>query len=331
MSALTDLSAEEREVIFEDMDEITRDAALAGSKRLTDGYKIALVIPYDIGTIVNRVYEAEHLNESQRKQEIKKLAAYWNQPQIGPTTLYDWRNIAAAFDRDFVIAQAEEKMSNGQYLTLSHFKELQKVSNEKRQLTLLKKVRQHCWSANELALELQGKKEAEVKRSGGRKPTLPRTPNGMLQKLFTSVQAADNYVEAVSEPLGGVFLEMPATEVDDRFVESIDNTMERMDKLTEHVKEAYNRLKKIRARADKVRSGTDAAAAAAETEQQTAMAAKSSPEEEAASALPKASKKKRKNVVSGKHAAADKDSTRKKVKRRGKPRRAGTSTGAEEA
>ena len=276
MAVSNELTVQQREVIFEDMDQVTQEAATDGAKKLQAGFQVALLIQYDLGTIVNRIFEAEHLNETQQKQEVKKLAAYWNQDKLGPTTLYDLRNVASAFDREFIKEQVEERLTNGGYLTWSHFKELQKVSSEKRQLSILKQVRRHSWSANELALELQGKKESEVKRAGGRKPTLPKTPNAMLQKLFTSIQQSDNYVQAVNEPLEGIFLEMPASDVDDQFVSNIDNTLARMDEAQAHIKETEKKLKKVRTRVVNVLKKAEKAGA--KEEASMALAAKESPD-----------------------------------------------------
>lgn len=264
MSATELMTVKQRDAVFTDMDGVTQEAAKEGIQKLQAGHQVALLISYDLGAIVNRIFTAEHLNEAQQKQEVKKLAAYWNQPNLGPTTLYDLRNVSAAFDRAFIKEQSEERLANGGYLSWSHFKELQKVSTEKRQLTLLKQIRRHSWSANELALELQGKKDADVKRSGGRKPALPKTPNAMLQKLFTSVQQSDNYVQAVSEPLGGIFLEMPAGDVDEQFVENIDNALTRMVEAGTNLKETEKKLKAVRKRAANMLKKGDAAESKAE-------------------------------------------------------------------
>jgi hypothetical protein len=252
MTTTTELTIKAREVIFNEMAPVTREVALEGLNRLQTGYQIALLVQYDLGTLVNTIYSDESLSEDQRRHEIRRLADYWNQPRLQPSTLYDLRNVAAAFDRDFIKAQVEERMSNGNYLTWSHFKELQKVGSEKRQLSLLKKIRQHCWSSKELALELQGKKESEIQRTGGRKPGLPKTPNAMLQKIFTSVQQTDNYLEAMSEPLDGIFMEMAPQEVDARFVESLDNTLERLNVMEKHLDQTRTKLQKVRTRATMV-------------------------------------------------------------------------------
>ena len=163
MAVKTDLTVQERELVFEEMSEVTQQAATEGMKKLKAGVQVSVLIPYDLGTIINTVLEAEHLNDSQKKDELRKLAVYWNQPNMTLTTLYDLRNVAISFDRDFINAQVQEPMVNGNYITWSHFKELQKIGNETKQLTILNKVRQQSWSSNELAFELQGKKQSQVK------------------------------------------------------------------------------------------------------------------------------------------------------------------------
>jgi len=243
---------EDREAIFSEMDPTTQAIALEVGKKLQVGFQVALLVQHDIGTSVLNLLNQEHLNEAQKKTEIRKLAAYWNLPTLTPATIYDLSNVSAAFTRDFVKAQVEEKMSNGGYLTWNHFKELQKVGSEKRQLALLKQVRRECLSANELALELQGNKEAEVKRSGGRKPKLPRTPVAMLQKIYTTIQLADNYLEAVAEPLDGMFMEMPPQEVSEQFVSNIKNTMERIGKTKNQLISTMEKLSKVLERSQSV-------------------------------------------------------------------------------
>ncbi len=142
-------------------------------------------------------------------------------------------------------------MANGQQLSWGHFRELQKLDG-KTQMRRLKQIRQNCWSTNELIQEIPGHDEAQVKRSGGRKPTLPRSPSAMLQKIFTTVQQTDNYLMAMSEPLGGVFMEMAPHDVSQRFVENLDNTLARIAEAQQHIIETAKQLEKVRTRAQLV-------------------------------------------------------------------------------
>lgn len=255
----TALTEKERNKLLAEMDPTTAHVAQEGIKKLQQCSQVAILVQYDLGMLVNSVYEDEKMDENQRKEEIKKLAAYWNQPNLNLAALYDYRNVAASFDREFIKEQVNERLANGSFLTWSHFKEIQKLP-EKRQLAVLKQIRQHSWSANELALELQGRKEAKNKRSGGRKPSLPKTPNAMLQKLFASVQATDNYLTAVTDPLEEAVSALEPEQITEDFVENIDNTMQCCEMAQQHLKDIQARLQKMKKKSAKVATGKPKAA-----------------------------------------------------------------------
>jgi hypothetical protein len=240
--------------IFDDMADVTRQVALAGVEKLKAAAKISLTVFYDLGLLVDQVLENDDLNDHQRKSEVKKLAAYWGQPNINLTTLYDMRNVATAFDRQFVQDQATEPMANGTYLTWTHFVQLQKVES-KKQLAYLKKIRQNSWSANELALELQGKKDAVIHREGGRKPTIPSSVDAKLYKLFTSLQHVDNYVLQVADPLEADLADLPPAKINDRFLENLENTRARMLVMQEHLNSMQPKLDAAISRAKRVLGG----------------------------------------------------------------------------
>lgn len=274
MTISQELTAKQRDVIFDDMDSVTQQVATEGKEKMGKGFQVAALIAYDIGNLLDDVMAAEHLNDAQKKKELQKLLAFWNQAEMSLSKLYDLRNVAATFDREFIQGQIAEPLANGGYLTWSHFKELQKISSEKRQLAVLKKCRKHAWSSNELALELTSKKESAVKRSGGRKPTLPKTPNAMLQKLYTTVGQSHNYLAAVTEPLQGVFMEMAPADVDEAFLESIDDNLERIKETTADMKAATTLLNKVKKRTVSVLSKAADEAEAEAAEAEVALAAK---------------------------------------------------------
>lgn len=240
-----------RAELLQDMDYVTQEAAEEGLRKIGSWHQIDMLVKYDLGTIVNSVVEAKHLNETERNNELRKLVAYWNESGMSVERLYDMRNVAARFTREFIKAQMDEPMANGQQLSWGHFRELQKLDS-KTQMRRLKQIRQNSWSTNELIQEIRGHDEAQVKRSGGRKPTLPRSPSAMLQKIFTTVQQTDNYLMAMSEPLGGVFMEMSPQDVSPRFVENIDNTLARIAEAQQHILETAQQLEKVRLRAQQV-------------------------------------------------------------------------------
>ncbi len=267
----TELTVKQRNALFEDMDPITKQVAMSGIEKLQKGFKADLLVRYDVGELINKIFTANHLDDNQKKEELNKLADYWGQTSL---SLYDLRNVAIAFTRQFLVEQVEEGMSNGNYLTWSHFRELQKVKETKR-LGILKKVRQNNLSAKELALELQGNRENTHMRGGGRNPGIPKTPIAMLQKLFTTVQQTDNYLVALQEPLETLFSQEDSeASVDNKLIENIATTMERVDMTIEN-------LQKTRSHLDAVRSK------AMHLSEHTAMAAKKSGDSPEESEAPK--------------------------------------------
>lgn len=238
-----ELTVQNRNVLFERMDQITKQVAMAGIEKMQKGSKADLLVRYDVGELINKIFAAAHLTDEQKDDEMTKLALYWGQPI---PSLYDLRNVATSFTRQFLAEQVEEALGNGTYLTWSHFRELQKVKESKR-LSVLKKVRQISLSAKELALELQGRGENQHNRSGGRSPVVPKTPIAMLQKLFTTVQQADNYLLAVQEPLDALFAQDEP--VDAKFIENIVTTLERVDMTIENLQKTKEQLSAVRMRA----------------------------------------------------------------------------------
>ena len=77
----------------------------------------------------------------------------------------------------------------------------------------------------------------------------------MLQKLYTTVQQADNFIDAVTEPLTTTFMEIPPDAVDEVFVGSLEDTQTKLDALAENIKSAKKYLTKVHKRSLKVING----------------------------------------------------------------------------
>jgi hypothetical protein len=237
--------------LLEEMNPVTRQVAQAGLEQIHSGYRASLVSQYNLGLQINKIFVSA-ISDAIKKDELKKLLEYWGQPNLTLTTLYDLRNVAVSFDKQFIEAQFNERLADGSYITWSHFKELQKVSSPKKQLALLNQIRQNSWSAKEFTLQLQASGSAEIKRGGGRKPAVPKTPSAMLQKIYNSAQLTGNYLEAVSEPLTGIFMEISPSDIDEKFVDSISSTLELLQQTEDRIQETRNNLKKVMNRSKKV-------------------------------------------------------------------------------
>ncbi len=263
------ITPRERELLYEDMHPLTREAADYGDTFFKKLGAANAKFFYGIGVKIMPIMENSDLSEAQKKQEVSKLATYWNQTGISEHQIYNFRNVVATFDEDFIIQQIAEPCANGDNLTFAHFIQLQKTKgDEKSQLAILKKVRKHSWSSNDLEVELSGTKKVSVKRSGGRKQNVPTSAPGIVKKLHRQVQSASNYLELVSPRLSTDFLEIPPDKITPEFVETVEEAESQVKALSSALKEATQNLKAVHKRCVKVLSKAQAA------EQQYAVAAK---------------------------------------------------------
>ena len=229
-----------------DMAEVTRKVALAGSEKIVLGAKFNVLLLYDIGALINEVFTDPVLKKTKTvDDELKKLLKFWGHPSWNLTSLYDLRNVSVTFSRDAIKQECDIPMSNGKLLTWSHFKELQKVGQEKRRIALLKKIRENSLSANELILELQGNKESTVKRAGGRKPSIPKTPTAVIQKLSSTVQHTDNYLQSIMEPFE-VMLEEQADKLDSKFIDNLTETLDQLVEMETRLHDAAGKLTSLK-------------------------------------------------------------------------------------
>ncbi len=246
------------------MDPVTVKAAKEGQKKVLQGSQVKLLVRYELGVLIDKVLQTGNgkggADRKRVENQLYLVAQFWGllpadaddkDRRRQMQTMYDLRNVSTAFDRAFIQAQQEEPMANGALLTWSHFKALQKT-DPKGQLKLLKKVRRSSMSAQELQLEIAGTGTSTVKRQGGRKPTLPKTSAGIVQKLKTSVQSSTNYLALAADPLQGQFLELSESDIDEAFVESVQETAVTLDSALKQLSESKKQLKKVLTRSTRV-------------------------------------------------------------------------------
>lgn len=248
MTTLTLATTEkQRKKILDSMSEKTRVLALEGEKKLMRLKSAGVLLFYEFGEGINEICRDETLDEA---TEITKLAQYWGIENTNK--LYEMRNAALDFTKDYLVQQISEPLSNGKTLTFEHFKALRRVASDKERATLLKQTRKHGWSAQELASEIRGKGITATKRTGGRNPSIPATVIQIVQKGYTQTQQLSRYLDAVATPLMDHFNEMPADTADDALISKIDETVdqlketrERIDTFLTSLDEGKNRVRSI--------------------------------------------------------------------------------------
>ncbi len=227
-----------KDQLFENMLPETQAAAELGAKKLAGVQGVVVLVQYDIGTQVAKLLGSNRLKGLDREavqEQMDMLGLFLYGKPARSTNLYDLRNVAVSFTRAFVKEQIGVPMADGSYLTWSHFKELQKIATDTdtgvaSQLKVLTATRDNSWSANELRDQIKGTGAAKINRSGGRKPSVPKTLSAMLRKLSNLGNQTSNYIGEIRTEDSNTFLDelesLPLQDVTEKFAENIENTEE---------------------------------------------------------------------------------------------------------
>jgi hypothetical protein len=249
MSAL--IVSKKKQELLDSMNDVTKEIASKIEQKILAAGKVGVLLYHDIGSSIDILYKSEGLDDAAKRAEMNKLANYLGKDGFSLTQLTDYRNVALAFRREYLVQQVEQPMSDGKLLSFSHFHQLQKISNEAKREALLVKIRKEAMSARELGVEISSKGDAEIKRNGGRKPGIPKSPNAMLQKLINSTQQTDNYLQEMLSPFVAAVDEIEDGNFDAEFVENLDNALARISETEKTLLETRDKLKKARSRAPK--------------------------------------------------------------------------------
>ena len=241
MTSIKKVTKKDREALLDDMHSQTAQLAVEGYDKLSRLRNAGVLLAIELGCQIDRITDNESIEDG--CMEVTKLATYWGMDNT--SRLYEWRNTAAAFckttdeitgeivyDKSFVLEQMRDPMSNGNTLGFEHFKQLGRLTSEKKRLSLLKQTRKNSWSGNQLKAEIAGSStEKGVTRSGGRKPQVPGSVFQLVQKIYSNGQQLNNFLIASEPATAAKFDEVSTDKVDDVFVEKIDDAIEQLNHL----------------------------------------------------------------------------------------------------
>ena len=243
-----------REAILASMEEKTRLLAVEGGEKLKKLHAAGILLFYDLGQLIHEVSTDETIDG---EGEITKLAQYWGIDNTNK--LYEWKNTALTFTREFLAEQAREPLPNGKELTFEHFKALRKIADEKKRDSYLKKARKESWSANELVAEIRATGSVKTKRQGGRNPAIPSSAAGIVKKCHSLSQQLYRYLNAVGDEAEDRFKELPADEASDKLLEGMTNAIDMLNDVINEVVSFDTVLKVGRERVNTILTGTQAA------------------------------------------------------------------------
>jgi hypothetical protein len=219
-----------------------------GRQIVAKGVKTNVMNQWNLGFLIGKLESI--VAEGELDETVSKVALCWGHSNLTLTTMYNLRNVAKCFSSKMVKEELEKPMKNGNIITWSHLHELQKIGDQGKISSLLEQVRENSWSAKELKLQLSGEAAPVIVRSGGRKPTVPTTPVGIVTKIFKSVQQTENYINEVLGPIDELI--ESGLDYDDNLSDRIKEAIDQLSSMSKKSSEMLSKLKKLGSVAGKV-------------------------------------------------------------------------------
>jgi len=232
-----------RKTIYQRLSEPARQVLQDIEAKLRQGVQNVILTHYDIGARIDCVVSNP---DEYGAQAIKDIAEYLNL-EGGPTLLYSLRNFSRTFSREFVHEHSSRVMANGKYLTLTHWLKLAQVSGFAKQKQLLNKTIENGWSANDLEREVRSLPDADKrhKRSGGRRPALPKSPMAGLQMFYSIAQKLANYEPLLEEQVCPMLENLEPDRVSPELLEKLEATQAKIDEAMTRSQSASRRMQQI--------------------------------------------------------------------------------------
>ena len=237
--------------IYKAMPIALQEVASEFEAKLGRGARSVVLLQYDMGARMTDIIKDEATYGS---FAVQQLADYLNVPG-GTTTLYNLRNLAQEFDRNYVKDWSAKPMANGRFLELAHWIALMRIKERKDQEKMLVRVLKNSMSANDLEKEIRaGSVKTKNARQGGRKPSRPSSAIAGLQKTFSMAQQLNRYEEVAEKDVFDVITEMPADEVTPALKERLEKTIKTLGETEEKAGAMKSRAEECLERVERVLS-----------------------------------------------------------------------------
>lgn len=244
MTAKTEISTEVKQKTIDELPDIVQKVAAVGLQYINRCVVNQILVYYKLGTLLVSL-EGKVEDEA---AVMSALADHWTQVKGSVTMLYDLRSVARAYSLEFIEKASQQRMSNGHTISWTHLKEMQKIKDNDQRNKIFGEVIASSLTANQTALLVNGSKNVDNKRSGGRKPSVPNNIRAAIRKTFTVTQSAARYY---TEMIAGV---KEAT---------IDAS--NMDEVRQGTEEALEKIAELQSAMAKVKSKLQAIKKACET------------------------------------------------------------------
>lgn len=228
--------------MFKAMTPATQEIAKKYEGKISQAATGLIVIQYGLGAEVKAVMDDEG---TYGNSAVEQLSVYLG-VKGGATYLYALKNFSETFDKDYVKQKSAILLANGDAITIGHWLQLMKLSEDKAREKLLDRVYKESMSANDLAKEIQAGAAGTTKnaRQGGRKPKTPSNLMVGLQGLFALSNKFVRFEEVAEKAVFDAMDEIEPDRVTEAMVEKTETTIGQMETMIEKATEAKERLEK---------------------------------------------------------------------------------------
>lgn len=243
-----------RLTIFKKMTPATQEVAKEFEGKVGNAATGIIILQYSLGARVKSIVDDEGTYGS---GAVKQLAEYLS-VKGGESYLYSLMNFSDTFEKDYVKQKSSIALANGEHLTVTHWLQLMKISEEKAREKMLDRVYRESMSANDLEKEIRAGAGGKTKnaRQGGRKPKTPSNPMVGLQGIFALSNKFVRFEEVAEKAVFDVLDEIEPDKVTDNLVEKaekalevVEQTVEKATEMKDRLETNIERLKEIREKA----------------------------------------------------------------------------------
>lgn len=312
-----------RAELFEAMTPKTRELAQAIDEKIGRQNLSSVIGSYDVGAMI---VEARDNEAEYGPDAVAQIAAYLHF-QGRENAFYRLASFAETFpDREYVKAQSQRGLANGAPLTVSHWTALAQLRTTKAREDMLKRARDHSFSAAELELEIKavGRHDKKnLRTSTGRPQSVPNSPVAAMQKLIGQAVSLVNYETAFQGSVFEKLEELAPDRVTPELIAKLDEAAGKVTQVADAAAGLAASFGKARERLVAVQEAQPAAEEAKTSKAKVKEAVKAKPAKEAKPEKGKLAKeaKGKQPETAGRVEKPGKDKSGKDKAGKGKPRR----------
>lgn len=252
----------QRNEILAGMTDAARELAKSLESKLSKLSTTAIMVNYETGLKLSEALADEAKYGANLVEQLASYLGYSN-----PTTLYNCRNFAEAFEKAYIEELCKTPAANGMALTYSHFVAVLPLKKQSQREKLLELAKKQGLSVTELLAEVRSRQESADKGGKGkrgRKQKMPASVEAGLSKIKSLSQKLDNFlVEILPEAIVSRLEEISPDSVSERLLTSMDEAGKQLKQTQDDIASALIEIGDAQKRISEI---LEAAAEAADEE-----------------------------------------------------------------